>query len=286
MDMQGTPIGSSAQGMKVVKARNLNPTASHKSCPSSPIHFPTWTPSPPLYHHPTNSPPNQNTTDPASKIPKEEGPGAIASDSLAAESARSGGAFSENRNSEPLSVSGSNATFNTTDTSGATELSPAPNSQSRDTANANNANAAPSYESARSGGSFTTNRNSEPGSNATSNNTSTSSATETSPAPNSQSRENATNADAAPGYVSSVYSAPTKSGKPHGKNITEGGFDADDSQNASFTAEVGSEEDPGRKAEGDFQKMSQSASGGTGPRQRTAEAGARGQGGFENLGEE
>ena len=66
--------------------------------------------------------------------------------------------------------------------------------------------------------------------------------------------------------MSNVVSAPNLSGKPHGKNITEGGFDSDDKNNASFTSEIGSENDPGRKAEGDLQKVAQSASGGTGPR--------------------
>ena len=71
----------------------------------------------------------------------------------------------------------------------------------------------------------------------------------------------------APGYVAPVVSGPGNSGKPHGKNITEGGFDVDDSNNASFTSEIGSKNDPGRKAENNFQAQAQSASGGTGPRQ-------------------
>ena len=61
----------------------------------------------------------QNSSDPERYTnPVMEGAGAVASDSLAAESAKSGGKFGENRNSEPLSVSGSSSTFNNTDTSG------------------------------------------------------------------------------------------------------------------------------------------------------------------------
>ena len=76
----------------------------------------------------------QNTTDPRAKQEIREGAGAVASDSLAAESVRSGGGFSENRDSEPLAVKGSNSTFANTDTSGATALKPAPSATERDSA--------------------------------------------------------------------------------------------------------------------------------------------------------
>ena len=76
--------------------------------------------------------------------------------------------------------------------------------------------------------------------------------------------------DAAPGYVADV-TQPFGQSKPKGKNITEGGdFDGP----STDTAEIGSEEDPGRKAEGDFQRMTQSASGNTGPRQKETEEGS------------
>ncbi|KAK5086534.1 hypothetical protein LTS08_004157 [Lithohypha guttulata] len=55
----------------------------------------------------------------------QESTGAVAKDSLAAESMKSGGAFSENENAAVMAVSGSNSTLNTTDTSGATALPPA-----------------------------------------------------------------------------------------------------------------------------------------------------------------
>ena len=82
-----------------------------------------------------------------------------------------------------------------------------------------------------------------------------------------ENREGGASVDAAPGYVGSVVSEANKSGKPKGTNITEGGFDDDPSNNASFNSEIGTENDPGRKAEADMQKKAQSASGGTGPRQ-------------------
>ena len=87
------------------------------------------------------------------------------------------------------------------------------------------------------------------------------------PTKNTFKGEGGTDVDAAPGYVGSVQSEANKTGKPKGKNITEGGFDDDPSNNASFTSDIGTENDPGRKAESDMQKMAQSASGGTGPRQ-------------------
>ena len=56
---------------------------------------------------------------------------------------------------------------------------------------------------------------------------------------------------------------PFGQGKPKGRNVTEGGFEGE----AQPVTDIGSENDPGRKAEGDLQRMTQSASGGTGPNQ-------------------
>lgn len=78
------------------------------------------------------------------------------------------------------------------------------------------------------------------------------------------------NASDAPGYVASVTAQATQSGKPKGKNLTEGGFDdTDDSagNNASFTADIGSENDPGRAAEQGFQRTNAAVAGSGGPRQ-------------------
>ena len=72
------------------------------------------------------------TTDPAGRQnPIREGAGPVTSDSLAAESVRAGGGFSENRDSQPLAVKGANSTFNTTDTSAADELPPSRDAASR-----------------------------------------------------------------------------------------------------------------------------------------------------------
>ena len=87
------------------------------------------------------------------------------------------------------------------------------------------------------------------------------------PTENTYKGEGNDNVDAAPGYIASVVSNPGQTGKPKGKNITEGGFDEGDDKNASFNAEIGSEDDPGRLAEGGMQRMTQSSSGSTAPRQ-------------------
>ena len=76
------------------------------------------------------------------------------------------------------------------------------------------------------------------------------------------------NVHAAPGYVASVVSQPAQSGKPKGKNLTEGGFDEGDDKNASFNSDIGTENDPGREAEAWTQRITQASSGSTAPRQK------------------
>jgi hypothetical protein len=67
------------------------------------------------------------TNDPdASRNPINEPSGPVPNDSLAAESATKGGTFAENRGSQPLGATAGQAATNTTNTSGTTELPPAP----------------------------------------------------------------------------------------------------------------------------------------------------------------
>ena len=56
----------------------------------------------------------------------------MASDSLAAESLQSGGAFPDNDNTQAMGVKGASSTLNNTDTLGATELESAANAAARD----------------------------------------------------------------------------------------------------------------------------------------------------------
>lgn len=81
---------------------------------------------------------------------------------------------------------------------------------------------------------------------------------------NSNKSGDGASVDPAPSYVTSVTSAGHT--KPKGKNLTEGGFDDDPKNNASFNSDIGTEDDPGRAAELQFQKR-QAATVGSGPKQ-------------------
>jgi len=48
---------------------------------------------------------------------------------------------------------------------------------------------------------------------------------------------------------------------PKGVNLTEGGFESDDTKNASFTSEIGSKNDPGRLAELKIQRQNADSAG-------------------------
>ena len=215
----------------------------------------------------------------------------MTSDSLAAESIQSGGKFSENRGAEPLSVSGSSSTFNNTDISGATTLAPAPDAAEREakeawqeTADEAKGSGGQKYPEGLDGqGAFDGQHSVEGysgGSTGAKQELSEKIGSDkvyqasgirgggTDEMTEDKSSLDTTAADNAPSYVSSVKSDPAQTGKPKGKNITEGGFDSDPSNNASFNNEIGTENDPGRVAEQTFQNTTQSASGGAGPRQK------------------
>lgn len=68
---------------------------------------------------------------------------------------------------------------------------------------------------------------------------------------------NNNNDDQDPLAAPSAFAPQPATSKPKGTNITEGGFDNDDDNpdhNASFTAEIGTENDPGRLAETTFRQ--------------------------------
>lgn len=79
----------------------------------------------------------------------------------------------------------------------------------------------------------------------------------------------------APSYVNSQFA---DQGGPKGKNLKEGGFESNDRNNASFTSEIGSKNDPGRAAEASFQRVN-AASGGMPPKQ----SGGMGDSAYEAL---
>jgi len=193
----------------------------------------------------------QQVKDPNAQV-IQEGAGAVASDSLAAESTRAGGGFSENRNSEPQGVKGSNSTFANENTSGATRLDPASDAEARlakeDAKEEHKlGSGATSYPSAAGGQSKGLAVENTEGSYETGGASS--------------------NAGTAPSYVNSQF-IKDQAG-PHGKNLTEGGFESDDSKNASFNQEIGTENDPGRLAEEKMQRTNADAGGDAAmPRQR------------------
>lgn len=59
------------------------------------------------------------------------------------------------------------------------------------------------------------------------------------------SKSNHSVASTAPSYV---HTAGHRTDGPHGKGLSEGGFESDDKHNASFTSKIGSKDDPGRLA--------------------------------------
>ncbi|KAI9734602.1 MAG: hypothetical protein M1834_002203 [Cirrosporium novae-zelandiae] len=196
----------------------------------------------------------KNTSDPSRyDNPIRESAGPVAADSLAAESTKSGGGFAQNRNAQPLGVSGSSSTFNDIDTSSATKLEVAPDAEARESTEAwkeeTKGVAGTKYPEGLGGqGDF-------PGQHSAARYAGRSTSSK-------QSRSEGT----APGYISSQFIADAK---PKGKNLQEGGFDSN-AQNASFGSDIGTKNDPGRVAESKFQRdnMQSGYDAAGGPRQK------------------
>lgn len=283
---------------------------------------------------------NQVKTDPAGRQdPIREGAGPITSDSLAAESIRQHGGFSQNRDAAPLGVTSENSTLSNTDTSAATELRPAKDAETRAAYEdqeaaakkeggdelGRDAGAAGARQSEQQLGST----DDQPQKSATMGAQqsgqklgSTEDQPQKSDAPerdasaaglgspggpqqkkqkqdhpqteqvedvhptgesggsqehdghkhgNKHKHKHADEVQggAAPTYVDvDVVNRPLH-GKPKGKNLQEGGFD-DEDPNASGTAEIGSENDPGRLAEQKFLRRDAEAAAdaGSGPRRK------------------
>lgn len=174
-----------------------------------------------------------------------ESTGAIASDSLAAESTRAGGGFSSNPNSEPQGVAGSNSTFANTDISSATRLDPASDAEAR--------MAQSDWAEEQQLGSARTTYPDALGGQAKG------------LAVENTERGAASHAGTAPGYVTSQH---VSGGHPKGANLKEGGFVSDDRKNASFTSDIGTRNDPGRAAEHAFERANAGSADATLPRQK------------------
>lgn len=142
-----------------------------------------------------------------------------------------------------MSQPSKSTTTNTTDTSGATRLEPAPDAEARQASEEWSENAAlnTGLGQGKEGGG---------GAGGTSGGLS-----------------DTTNTAAVGGVAEPGINPPSQPGefKPAGKSITEGGFDAPE-QSAQFP-EPGSKNDPGRVALGGFQEENTPFSGGAGPRE-------------------
>ncbi|KAI9678006.1 MAG: hypothetical protein M1817_005950 [Caeruleum heppii] len=209
--------------------------------------------------------------------PIKEGAGTVTSDSLAAESTRQGGGFAANRDSDPSGVPSKSTTANTTDTSSATKLDPAPDAETRqaqedwqESAQLKGAAGLRYAEGAGGQGQFS-GAHSEQGyvggpSHATKQQQESGSATYNT----GSSAGGASHAGVAPTYVEADVIDPPYNSKPKGANLQEGGFDDDASKNASFTSNIGDKNDPGRVAENNFQRQTLQSATDTsgGPRQK------------------
>lgn len=203
------------------------------------------------------------TTDPRSyQNPIDEPSGPVTNDSLAAESARSGGSYSVNRGAEPLGVSGHQSTFANTDTSGATKLPSASDSTSRfddsrqdkypdNLGGQGNFPGAHVPETGYVGGSTQAKR--EMGIDAKEY---AASQKVTQSAAGDAGYRSQYNAGEAPSYVNPVVSNVGDT-QPKGNNLAQGGFDSNPNNNASFTSDIGTQQDPGRASEGHFQRKNQ-----------------------------
>ena len=294
MDMQGTPIGSTNQGMKVQHSCSIYPLRLCSRLFRVYVHLP-------LADH------MQNTTDPAAQNPSSESSGPLASDSLAAESVRSGGSYASNPNSTPSGTPGSKSTLNTTDTSAATTLEPTPDAAEREARNAWGEAAdlrGPSglkyaegvggqpdfpgstnpsgYSGGVSGGGS--------GAGATGGSGSGSGSSYSGGTSGSDNTGSGADYGSTTGGVPRDITTGTQSvggsgglapgeGKPKGKNLTEGGFEGEAANN---DFEIGSDKDPGRAAVQSFQNQNQAIGGGAGPRQEELNT----QGGYDALGDE
>ncbi|KAJ5291240.1 hypothetical protein N7478_000491 [Penicillium angulare] len=183
------------------------------------------------------------TTDPrAFQQPIEEPSGPVPNDSLAAESVRGGGAFSENRGAQPQGYSSqlknpgsASETLPSAPVGGLREDRDA--QQKYPEALGGQGNFPGTHISGYAGGPTATKK--EMGINTGSQ------------APASGSSRY--NAGQAPSYVADVTDGYQQI-KPDGRNIREGGFSSNDAKNASFEAEIGSDQDPGRAAINKFQR--------------------------------
>jgi len=243
--------------------------------------------------------PNDGSTAANSRAPQvsqkdpnlqQEPTGAIASDSLAAESLQSGGAFAENDNATPLAVKGASSTLNNTDTSGATTLPPAADATDREAASrqadpddikgpgglkyAEGVGGQGDFSGAHSDQGYTGGPSAD---RAAQNGSSSGGGEYSTGQTDSTSATSATTSGQDYRANAAAETAPNAFGdfrtegqlKPKGANLTEG----DIPQTKTFTGDVGGPHDPGRLAEQKFQNANADTAGAGGERQYETEQG-------------
>jgi len=233
------------------------------------------------------------TKDPAARRPIEESTGVITSDSLAAESLNSGGSFASGH----AGISGQPSKGSTAaneDTSSAIKLDAASDAEARQATEEWNESAqlnagrglgkeagrGPTYDLRGShGGQGNSGQGNGAGDEESSSGAGAGGNGNTKGV---YSTVHGTGSAHTAGVAPTAYSANVdpSTQKPHGRNIQEGGFDADAS-NTSYT-EIGSEQDPGRVAEQEFQRRDARAAGSTGG----GESEITGDGQYDSLKEE
>ncbi|PWY77542.1 hypothetical protein BO70DRAFT_353970 [Aspergillus heteromorphus CBS 117.55] len=192
------------------------------------------------------------TTDPTRHTnPIHEPAGPVLNDSLAAESATHGGTFAQNRGSEPMGVSSGQSTTRTTNTSGATKLD----------SNADFADKYPeglggqgNYPGAHGSGYVggPTGAKKELGIHA-GEYPASQKLSQSQSQGQGQGRQAPASAASGSGYSSLSQSQGYGSAQPKGRGLKEGDV-PDDAPNASYTTDIGGENDPGRVAQGGFQR--------------------------------
>lgn len=202
----------------------------------------------------------QVTTDPRSNDYTNESTGPVASDSLAADSYRQGGGFSQNYESAPSGVSGSSSTWNNTDTSSASTLNSAPSASQR---NDDDPETSRYPEAVGGQGSFSGKHNDGSGGySGGPSGASSGSSYESRDSTGQYSKSGADsygtdNGGTAPSYTLNQQGA-FQGSKAKGDNLTEGGFAG---QGTNYNSGIGTRDDPGRAAVQGFAKSNASATG-------------------------
>jgi hypothetical protein len=235
------------------------------------------------------------TNDPRAGNAINEAVGVVTSDSLAAESMNAGGSFgSDNPHAAPMKQPSKSTNTNTTDTSAATKLEAAPNSGLRDEAtqpfhgtkeldergharqdSGIGPNRTPRERDGGTGGAEIV-EDKKAGSNNQTSHTSSSNK-QSSTSNNKSSTPTGPSAQAFNIAPTAAYehSGNVADTKVHGKNLKSGDA-ADfkgDEPNASFSAEVGTEDDPGRRAAEQYQYRNTQSAEDTAKQGKSAEEG-------------